>query len=135
MSKGVDVTLKCLNKNCPAIKLQKYKNFLKVVGIKGVAERKLQGLDDIVFEDIIKEYLDKKTFKDTIYNSTVQLIFQALGFGGKQTVLKTLKETPLFSKIEAKVSTCKAEVLDVLKDLMSGDEFLEDFYMTLESLN
>ena len=134
LSQGANTTLKCLNVNCPEIKLQKYKNFLKVIGIKGIAEKTIRKLKTVSLESIIDKHLDEDKFKTTIMKLTVQQLFQALGFGGKQTVLKSLKGTPLEGKGDSTIDTELDNVLDVLKSSNEDeDEFLEEIHSVLLS--
>lgn len=133
LTQGVNVTLKCQNKNCPEILLQKYKNFLKVMGFKGVAEKRIRSLDELNFKNIVDEYIEDDDFRDGINNASVSLLFQALGCGGKQSVVKMLNDTELKNKHLMKVSACKRDVVKVVKDIME-DEFMEDFYNTIRKL-
>lgn len=134
LSKGVNTTLRCKNINCPEIKLQKYKNFLKVLGFKGISDKRLASLDEVCFEDILYEYLDEDMFRKTIISSTVNELFQAIGYGGKQSTAKKLKGTVLDEKDTMIVSRQIDNVLMVLKSEDQKDDFINDTYTTLKRI-
>jgi len=86
-------TLKCLNLNCREIIKQKMKNFLTVIGVKGVAEKRLESLKEITLQEIENKYV--KTLKDIIKQVNTKTFLVALGFGGVTQVNKLLKSTDL----------------------------------------
>ena len=124
-------TLRCLNPNCDEIKVQCYKNFMKVLSIKGVAEKKIQSLEPLNFDNIISTYFDAESVKNIVLGSKIKTFFQALGYGGEQTVLKLLNKTQLKDIIAANenaiVNDHIDDIAETLNRLNEGtSEFIDD---------
>lgn len=124
-------TLRCLNTNCVEIKVQCYKNFMKVMSIKGVAEKKIQSLKPLTFDNIINTYFDAINIKNIVLGAKIKTLFQALGYGGEQTVLKLLNTTQLKSIIAKDdnviVNDYINDVTETLNQLNeSKSEFIDD---------
>lgn len=127
LTKGVNTTLKCTNtKSCPAIKLQKYKYFLKTLNVKGIADKKLQSLKRLNFSQIISKYISSKELLKCVMKSDVKTLFQAIGYGGKKTVEKMLKSNELEDISAEYVENCISDVSEVLEKISDGDEFIDD---------
>ena len=85
-------TLTCPNPACPEVVKQKMINFLSTLGIKGIAEGKLNKLPLITLANVVDEYLGIPFIKNKISKTDTRTFLVALGIGGAQAVSKKLKE-------------------------------------------
>lgn len=100
---GKTPTLSCINPNCREITKQKMINFLKLLGIKGIAEGKLNAMKDITFENVDKIYLRKNVSLSKFLESVDTRTFLiALGIGGKTKVNNLIPPSmnPLLSIVD-----------------------------------
>lgn len=133
LSIGKNSTLRCKNENCPEVITQKYKNFLKVLGFKGISDKRLEKLDSITLDKIIQEYINERTFVKEMKETTVNQLFQAIGYGGKQTTSKKLSGTSLEDNTDALIPSVINDVLEVLHQKRT-DVFIADVEQTLRKL-
>lgn len=85
------VTIRCTNKSCPPQLIQKYKNFFKLLGIKGIAEGKLLKLGKrISLAAIDDKYLSKTptVLIDTINTMSLRKFLFAMGYGTQKQIEK-----------------------------------------------
>lgn len=121
---GKTPTLSCTNPTCREITKQKMINFLQTLGIKGIAEGKLNALKSISLKSVNDTYLHKsmnlKTFLKTIDTRT---FIMALGVGGKIKVDKMIPKSvnPLLSMVDNFDS-----IIDIIEPFYTKDPFIND---------
>jgi len=117
-------TLKCNNSSCPEIIRQKMKHFLKVIDVKGIAEKKLAALTNVNLFEIEKKYIKDDSLRTKIMNIQTDNFFVALGYGGVKQVNKFLSNTPLKNKDLLSVMRNYDEILELMK--LDKDEFVNE---------
>ena len=121
---GKTPTLSCINPNCREITKQKMINFLKLLGIKGIAEGKLNAIKDITFENVDKIYLRKNVSLSKFLESVDTRTFLiALGIGGKTKVNNLIPSNmnPLLS-----IADNFDDVINVIDSYYKKDPFIKD---------
>lgn len=121
---GKTPTLSCINPNCREITKQKMINFLKLLGIKGIAEGKLNAIKDITFENVDKMYLRKSVSLSKFLESVDTRTFLiALGIGGKTKVNQLIPSNmnPLLS-----IADNFDDVINVIDSYYKKDPFIKD---------
>ena len=121
---GKTPTLSCTNPGCREITKQKMINFLQTLGIKGIAEGKLNSLKTISLQSVDEAYLRKalklKQFLKTIDTRT---FLMALGIGGKTKIDKMIPSSinPLLSIIDN-----FDEAFDLIDSYYNNDPFIRE---------
>ena len=118
-------TLSCPNPSCPEVVKQKMINFLSTLGIKGIAEGKLNKLSVISLENVVNEYLGESFIKDKIGKSDTRTFLVALGIGGAQAVSKQLKEKTRLNPLN-NVKYNFDEICAFLMPQIEKDPFIEE---------
>ena len=121
---GKTPTLSCINPNCREVTKQKMINFLKLIGIKGIAEGKLNAIKDITFENVDKIYLRKNMSLSNFLKSVDTRTFLiALGIGGKTKVNKLIPSNmnPLLS-----IADNFNDIINVIDSYYKKDPFIKD---------
>lgn len=121
---GKTPTLSCINPNCREITKQKMINFLKLLGIKGIAEGKLNAIKVISFENVDKIYLRKNVSLSKFLESVDTRTFLiALGIGGKTKVNNLIPSNmnPLLS-----IADNFDDVINVIDSYYKKDPFIKD---------
>lgn len=124
LKNGKTPTLSCLNPNCKEINKQKMINFLRTVGINGIADGKLNALKTISLKSVDETYLRKnislKSFLNTVDTRTFMM---ALGIGGKTKINKMIPESmnPILSIVEN-----FEEVFDLIGSYYENDPFIKE---------
>lgn len=121
---GKTPTLSCINPNCREITKQKMINFLKLLGIKGIAEGKLNAISDITFENVDKIYLRKSiSLSDFLETVDTRTFLIALGIGGKTKVNNLIPPNmnPLLSIVDN-----FNDVTNVIDSYYKKDPFIKD---------
>ena len=121
---GKTPTLSCVNPNCREIMKQKMINFLKLLGIKGIAEGKLNMIKDITFENVNNMYLRKSIVLSNFLKSIDTRTFLiALGVGGKTKVSKLIPDNmnpllPITDNFE--------DIINVIDSYYKKDPFIKE---------
>lgn len=125
LSTGKTQVLRCVNKNCKGVLKQKMMNFLKLIGIKGIAEGKLNTLRNITFESVVDVYLSKSMLICDHLNRNVdtKTFLIALGIGGKTKVEKMIPKglNPTLSIMKNYES-----VLSLIRSHYENDPFVKE---------
>lgn len=125
LRKGKTPTLSCPNPICPEILKQKMINFLKTMGIKGVAEGKLSKLKAIRLKNVDLENLPEGLLEEKFSKTDTRTFLVALGIGGQQAVSKKLKEKSDMNPLETIKNNF--EMIDAfLSEYMEDDPFIAD---------
>lgn len=104
---GKTPILSCTNPACREITKQKMINFLQTLGIKGIAEGKLNALKTITLKSVNTTYLYKTlSLKDFLNTIDTRTFLMALGIGGKTKINKMIPESinpllPIANNFEA----------------------------------
>lgn len=131
--------IKCTNINCPEKLIIKYENFLKVIGIKGIADKKLRSLTPTVsFDAITQRYISAIEFHTIVSKSSTLTFLQACGYGGKTTITKHYeKQIDLNKTVSTNINTI-IEILEksihTTNDPSANDIFINDCYELIKSL-
>lgn len=125
LRKGKTPTLSCPNPECPEVVKQKMLNFLSTMGIKGVAEGKLNKLKKINFENVDLEYLPEGLVEQKLTKTDTRTFLVALGIGGQQAVTKKLKEYSDMNPL-ATIKNNFDDIVVFLTNYMEEDPFIED---------
>ena len=99
-------------------------NFLKLLGIKGIAEGKLNAISDITFENVDKIYLRKSiSLSDFLETVDTRTFLIALGIGGKTKVNNLIPPNmnPLLSIVDN-----FNDVTNVIDSYYKKDPFIKD---------
>lgn len=121
---GKTPTLSCINPSCREITKQKMINFLKLLGIKGIAEGKLNAMQNITFENVDEIYLRKSVSLSKFLESVDTRTFLiALGIGGKTKVNKLIPSNmnPLLS-----IADNFNDIINVIDSYYKNDPFIKD---------
>ena len=124
LKNGKTPTLSCTNLKCKEILKQKMINFIKIIGIKGIAEGKLNQLQTISFESLHKKYLMKVLdLKNILRNIDTRTFMMALGIGGKNKITNLIPSgiNPTLSIYDNLDS-----VMSVLNKYYDSDPFVKD---------
>lgn len=88
-SSKTSTTITCTNKNCSEIMIQKFINFLKIAGVKGIAEAKLKKLvkdDELSLFKIHENYAKGNELIDAIKAMTLTKYLGSIGFGSNKKI-------------------------------------------------
>ena len=121
---GKTPTLSCINSNCREITKQKMINFLKLLGIKGIAEGKLNTIKNITFENVDKTYLKKNiSLSNFLESIDTRTFLIALGIGGKTKVSNLIPSNmnPLLSIVDN-----FNDIINVIDSYYKKDPFIKD---------
>ena len=119
----------CTNKQCTEIMVQKYKNFLSILNIKGVAEGKLRKLaktDELNLFDIHDKLMTSDILIESIEQLTFSKFMGAIGFGTNRKISMFCDNNKVsgLSMIMDVISKNKL-VIDNVKEQMK-DAFVDD---------
>jgi hypothetical protein len=124
LKRGKTPTLSCVNPNCREVTKQKMVNFLKLIGIKGIAEGKLNAINEMTFENVDKTYLRKSlVLRNFLESVDTRTFLMALGIGGKTKVDKLIPDemNPLLSVVDN-----FNDIIDVVDPFYQKDPFIKD---------
>lgn len=118
-SKPSTHTLTCVNRSCDGRMVMMYENLFKVLGIKGVAEKKILKLDPINIENIDRSYnLD---FVNVCGKTSATQFLVSLGVGSKTAAEKlinaynaSLKHNRDHIPLDMQVNMCLQKIVDML---------------------
>lgn len=128
LKNGKTPTLSCVNPSCPEVLKQKMKNFLSELGIKGIAEGKLNALESITLFQVDKTYLTgprtsrtRTTNDNSLLNilkrTDTRTFLKALGLGGR-------------TKIDKMIPAGMNPLNNVINNFNAISELLEPYYST-----
>ena len=126
--RGKNETLICPNPICPEVLKQKMLNFLSSLGIKGIADKKLEKLPTISLEQVNKAYMPKRALYDILTTTDTRTYLVALGIGGVQKVEKLLSQLPsneYINPIES-IATTYDDICYFLESYSEEDPFIAD---------
>lgn len=90
-NKKDSVTITCTNEECIGIVIQKYKNLLQILGIKGIADGKLKKLDKINMENI-QSLINDDSLIEGFRKLTLSSFMGAIGFGTNKKITDFCKD-------------------------------------------
>lgn len=121
---GKTPTLSCVNPNCREVIKQKMINFLKLLGIKGIAEGKLNTIKNITFENVDKTYIRKNiSLSNFLESIDTRTFLIALGIGGKTKINNLIPSNvnPLLSIVDN-----FNNIINVIDSYYKKDPFIKD---------
>ena len=122
---GKTSTLSCSNPNCNEINKQKMINFLKLIGISGIAEGKLRSLRTVTFENVYNAYIKKSVPNviDIFSRVDTRTFLMALGLGGKTKV-----DALIPSNMIATLSVVENfdNIINIVEPFCSKDPFVDE---------
>lgn len=126
-SKKEMFTISCKNKSCPEVMIQKMKNFLTILKIKGIAEGKLRKLKELTLEEVNNVLMTNNGIIEGLNNITLAGFMGAIGFGTSSQIEK--------ATVNVNNRTPLSDNLDLLDDIAQrmDDPFvydIVDFVMT-----
>lgn len=124
LSTAKTATLKCHNAHCPGQLKQKMLNFLKTVGIKGIAEAGLNKLQAIQFVLLIEAFPNINIWP-VMMSVDIQTFLIAIGVGAKLAVNKLLEKHNINPQYTA--YDYIKEVYDMIAPII--DPFIDDAMM------
>lgn len=129
---GKTPTLSCTNVNCREIIKQKMVNFLKLIDIKGIAEGKLNSIENITFKNVNEIYLNKNmNIFAYLHKVDTRTFLIALGIGGKTQINKLIPSNvnPLLSVLDN-----FNEITSILNPYYKNDPFIKDIVDYIKQL-
>lgn len=121
---GKTPTLSCTNPKCREVTKQKMINFLKLVGIKGIAEGKLNALPKINIQNVYQKYLKNvMDFPEFVKNIDARTLMIALGIGGRTKVSNMI---PSFINPTLPIMYNFDKVFDLIEPFYNNDPFIMD---------
>lgn len=98
------LTISCKNKLCPEIMIQKMKNFLTIINIKGIAEGKLRKLKKLTLEEVNDVLMRDDSIAKGLNNITLAGFMGAIGFGTSSQIERATanvnNRTPLTENLD-----------------------------------
>lgn len=125
LRKGKTPVLSCTNPMCPEVVKQKMLNFLKTLQIKGVAEAKLNKLDEITLEEVDNNYFPEGFLHDKLLHTDTRSFLVAVGIGGPQAVDKLIKCNTNMNPQET-IKKNYEQVYDLIAEDMDEDPFIAE---------
>jgi NAD-dependent DNA ligase len=128
----ISTTFLCTNSDCIGAKQQKMIYFFKTLQFKGIAEKKIEKLENrLALSTVLKDYDIYDSFRECLRKTTVRELFVALNFGGARSVEKMLKSTVLKDKMLFQIFTCLDEIVECVH---ATNEFAEEIIDTIYKL-
>lgn len=87
-------TITCKNLECPEIMVQKYKNFLHILDIKGAAEKKLRKLRELSLDCIHRSLIPGNTLIRALKEITMHKFLGAINYGTNKQIEDLMKKLP-----------------------------------------